>query len=700
MVFGAAAILTACALLQNGAGLPPALQTDAPALEAWAAARGAGEQAARRAAAQTLLERLPLAPPAEVYEFLLACEGETLLPAELGPAWAALARAWPEARLRVAQALLAADPLPLAVLHGTLRAAGALTPTDPAVVEAIAARLSDARVSSAAAFALQRITGHEFHDGAAFASWWRSARELERSEWLALALNAERERILRHWEELLALDAHWGLQAARDPAAAVRRLGYAALQRLEPAEGKPADAPVALVLVEALQRETEPGLRETLISLVPRFLGGAAAFAALDPALASPRESERQRALEQLPLLREPALAWERLMREAWRTHPLDRERSPAAVEYRLALWNALHQTLATEGGFAPELDGQTVGFLVAVLERMEVETSVRARIYAVAGRLGAAPLRELLARSVGETERAAGDRAAALDAWTGLALRSGEAADLRALLPGLLADAAAEVRARAVRACARLGSAEDLELLAQRLPLEAEPALVEEILKPLREGASSVILEALLACVPPSSAEADYARALQRQVGADLDALEQVMEAMAARGRHDTAYALADAFPRAGAAPAVLERHDRVLARTQTRWLLRSGEARQASARALDALAFLGDCERRWAVEQEWPRLAAELALAMGRVETAMGAMERLLARAEVDRVAAFAVGLTVARAAAGAQWHERGRALLDALGPPPEGFAEEAAAVRALFPPPAPAPGTPPGE
>jgi hypothetical protein len=685
---------------QDGVPLPAALQADAQTVAAWAAARGDGEPAARREAARLVLERLPLAPARERYDFLLACDGVGLLPADLGPAWLSLAADWPELRARLSASLLGADPLPLDRLRGTLRAAGALALDQAEVVEAIAARLSDARVSAAAAAALLRITGHEFHDGAAFADWWRRARTSGRAQWLADALQAERERTLRHWEELLALDAHWGLQAARDPAAAVRRLGYAALQRLEPPADKPADAPVALVLVEALQRETEPGLRETLIALVPRFLGGAAAFAALDPALASPRESERQRALEQLPLLREPALAWERLLREAWRVHPLDRPVSPASAEYRLALWNALHQTLAADGGFAPAVDAQTIGFLVAVLERLESDVGVRARIYAVSGRVGAAPLRELLALHVADPARAVSDRAAALDAWAGLALRSNEAADLRQALPILLADAVAEVRARAVRACARLGTTQDLELLAQRLALEVEPALVAEILKPLREGASPAILDALLAVIPPPAAEADYARAVQRQIGADFGALERTLETLAARGRHDMAYAMADAFPRAVAAPELLERHDRVLARTQSRWLLSSGEARQGGARALDALAFLGDCERRWPAEQEWPRLGAELALAMNRVEPALAALERLLARADADRVAVFPLGLQAARVAAGGQFVERGLALLDALGPPPEGFAEEAAAVRALFPPPPPAPVAPPGE
>jgi len=697
------ALLLRCVLalaVLGGPELPTALQSDPRAVAAWAVICSEADALARREAARELLERLTIVPAEERYAFLLACEGEELLLADTGAAWCILAAEWPEARVRIASLVRDEHRVDAADLSGALRAAGWLGLAEPALVEAVAARLHAPRTVAAARFALTRITGREFAQAEDFRAWWLDARLLRREDWLAAALEEERARALQRWEELLARDPAWGLAAARDPAAAVRRLGYAALRRMEPPAGLPADSAPAAVLREALARESEPELREQLIPLVPRFLAGEDAIAALDTALASTREPERLCALAQLPALGAPQAAWERIWREMWRAYPLDGRPPLAGTEFRMSLWNALHQILAQDAAFAPSLAAHETGLLLALLESLESESAVRGRIYAVAGRLGQDPLQRALLRHAAASARPLADRTAALEAAASLVLRAGRPADLRAILPALLADPAAEVRASAVRSCARLGDLQDLELLAARLGSETEPALVGDLLKALRERASPAILASLLAAAPPLEQEAEFGRALQAQIREDFTILERVVATLLARGRADSAYALAYGFRRESLSAEALEAHDRMLARTQTAWLTRGGIGTANAARAQDALAFLGDLERRWPQQEEWPRLQAELAQEMGRTDAALAALERWLVYPGVERAAMWPVGLRVARSAATLGIFERGWNLLESLGPPPAALAEEAAQVRALFParavpPPSPAGG-----
>lgn len=680
--------LVLAAAAQSGPVLPPVLQAEADLAAAWELALSDSELPARREAARLVLDNLPRAAPAERFDFLLQCEGGATLPVELGASWRRLDADWAEARLRISVLLAAGPAGEERAMRGALRAAGWLGMAEPEAVEAVAALLDDLRLSEAAQFALLRITGREFARAQDFTAWWTDARAQTREEWLAGALAEAQARALRRWEELLAADPDWALEAAQENSAAVRRLAYEALRRLEPAPGLPAEAPAAQALLAALARERDPALRQLLVPLIGRFLTGDPALAALDAVLAGPHESERLRAIEQLPALRLPAATWERLMRELWRVYPLDRDLPLAGAEFRAGLWTALHQTISGEQAYAAAPSVQETGFLLLILERLENDPAVRARVYSVAGRLGQEPFRRALLRHVSEAGRAAGDRAAALESVTGLVARNGGPEELRAMLPALVADPEAIVRARAVRSCARLGTLPDLELLAARLEAEREPALLGEILKSLREQSSPLIFERLLAFVPPVELEPDFVRAVQVQIGGDFGALERATGALAARARADSAYALAYGFPREGATPEVLERHDRLLARTQSAWLLQGGLGGANEARAQDALAFLGDLERRWPKESEWVWLQAELAQLLNRTEDAVGAMERLLLFEGVARADLWPLGLRVARGAAAAGMWERGWKLLDALGVPPPDLAEQAREVRALFP------------
>lgn len=671
--------------------LPAALQAEARVVTAWEIATSDADLNARREAARTVLDSLSLASPGASFDFLLQCEGWNNLPVELGPAWRSLAVAWPETPLRITALLAAGAATDTESLRGALRAAGWLQMSAPEQVEAVAALLDDARAREHAQFALLRITGREFEQTEDFSAWWREARLQEREDWLSSALANERARALRRWEELLAVEPAWAIEAAKESSSAVRRLAYEALRRIEPQIGLPADAPAALALRAALERETDPALRQLLVPLISRFLTGEPALQALDAVLASANESERLRAIEQLPALNLPAATWERLMRELWRAYPLDRAQPLVSSDFRAGLWTAIHQTVSGESAYAPAPDAQETGFLLLILERIETDAAVRARIYSVSGRLGQEPFLRTLLRHLVESERLASDRAAALEAVTGLVARNGNPDELRALLPALVADPEAIVRARAVRSCARLGTLPDLELLAARLELEQEPALLGEMLKSLREQSSPLIFERLLAFVPPPELEPDFVRAVQVQIGRDFGALERATAALAARARADSAYALAYGFSREGATPEVLERHDRLLARTQSTWLLQGGLAGGANeARAQDALAFLGDLERRWPKESEWPWLQAELAQLLNRTDAAVSAMERLLHFEGLARNDLWPLGLRIARSAAGLGLYERGWKLLDALGEPPAELAEEARQVRALFPAP----------
>jgi len=675
---------------QSGPDLPAALRADARLTAAWELATSSAEAPARREAARLVLDNLPLAAPDERFAFLLQCEGGATLPVELGASWRRLAADWAEAKLRIMVLLAAGSAGEERAMRGALRAAGWLGLAEPEAVEAVAALLDHPRLGEASQFALLRITGREFARAQDFAAWWAEARAQPREEWLAGALVDAQALALRRWEELLASDPNWAVDAAQETSADVRRLAYEALRRIDPAPGLPPEAPAAQTLLAALARENDPALRLLLVPLIGRFLGGDAALAALDAVLAGHRESERLRAIEQLPGLRLPAQTWERLIRELWRVYPLDRDQPVAGAEFRAGLWTALHQTITGDAAYAAAPSVQETGFMLLILERLEHDPAVRARLYAVAGRLGQEPFRRALLRHVGDAGRVAGDRAAALESVTGLVTRQGGSEELRALLPALVADPEAIVRARAVRSCARLGTLPELELLAARLETEREPALLGEILKSLREQSSPLIFERLLAFVPPVELEPDFVRAVQVQIGRDFGALERATGALAARARADSAYALAYGFPREGATPEVLERHDRLLARTQSAWLLQGGLGGANEARAQDALAFLGDLERRWPKESEWVWLQAELAQLLNRTEAAVGAMERLLLFEGVARADLWPLGLRVARSAAAAGMWERGWKLLDALGVPPPDLAEQAREVRALFPAP----------
>jgi hypothetical protein len=671
--------------------LPTALRSDPHVVAAWTAAREGADASARRAAAALLLEHLTSIPAAERVPFLLDCQGAAILPVDLEPAFRLALQDWPEARTLVRDALLDGRADDLIRERGVLAAAGWLAFDQAEEVAALADALARAELRLAASEALRRVTGHEFATPAAFAEWWALAQARTRAEWLASALEEQRARALRHWTMLLERAPAWGVLAAADPSAAVRRLGYEALARLEPPAGLPPDSEVASALRAAFAREQDVELRQLLVGLVARFLRGEAAVALLDQSLASPSAAERLRAVEQLGALRDRAACWERLTRELWRVYPF--EGAPReALEFRTALWNSLNLTLAADPEYAPEPDAHLIGLLLAVLEGLEPESAVRARQYALLARFPQEIFRRTLLRHAGDPTRLAQDRAAALESATGMFLRAGQADALRDALPALLADAAATVRGRAIRSLARLGEVRDREALSARLALEAEPTLLSELMKALREQPHATLLAPLLAFEPPAELRNEHVRALQAQLGGDFAALEQAVAVLVARARPDGAYALAYGFARTGLAPETLERHDRMLARTQAAWLLKSGVGGADAARAADALGFLADLERRWPTEAEWPRWQAELAFLLGRSDAALAAAERFLA---VDDAASasqrWELGLKIARAAAAAGLYDRGWKLLMALGEPPEEFATVAGEVRALFPQPA---------
>lgn len=671
--------------------LPTSLRSDPRVVEIWNAAREGADAPARRAAAALLLDQLSSISAAERVPFLLDCQGAAILAADLEPAFRLALQEWPEARALVREALLDGRADDLVRERGVLAAAGWLALDQPGEVAALADALARAELRPAAAEALRRVTGHEFATPAAFAAWWALAQARTRAEWLASALEEQRARALRHWTMLLERAPAWGVLAAADPSAQVRRLGYEALARLEPPAGSPPDSEVASALRAAFAREPDAELRPLLVGLVARFLRGEAAVELLDQALASSNAAERLRAVEQLGVLRDRAACWDRLTRELWRVYPFagaPRE----ALEFRTALWNSLNLTLAADPEYAPEPDAHLIGLMLAVLEGLEPESTVRARQYALLARFPQEIFRRTLLRHAGDAMRLAQDRAAALESATGMFLRAGQADALRAALPALLADAAATVRGRAIRSLARLGEVRDREALAARLALETEPALLSELMKALREQPHATLLAPLLAFEPPVELRNEHVRALQAQLGGDFAALEQAVAVLVARARPDGAYALAYGFTRTGLAPETLERHDRMLARTQAAWLSESGVGGADAARAADALGFLADLERRWPTEAEWPRWQAELAFLLGRSDAALAAAERFLAVAAAAPAAErWELGLKIARAAAAAGLYDGGWKLLMTLGEPPEEFAALAGEVRALFPQPA---------
>ncbi len=678
--------------------LPPALQADPQAVTAWSVARSSADSAVRREAAALILERLAFVTPAERMEFLLDCQGCGALLADLAPTFALTASQWPEARAQIAAALLTPDHRDAIRTRGVLTAAGWLALDDPASVSAVATALADETLRAAASEALRRITGREFVEPRAFTAWWASARLQSRADWLVSALEEERVRALRLWAEMIAHDPAWGLVASRDPSPAVRRLGYEALARIEPPVGLPPDSAPAQALRAAFASESDPELRVALIGWVTRFLQGEAALEILERELASARPLERLRALEQIGNVRATAACWETLTRELWRVYPLagaPRE----SLEHRDALWVALNLTVAAAPDFLPTPDPQLSGFLIAVLDGLESEPAIRAREYALFARFPQEIFRNKLLAHALDSTRLAQDRAAALESLTGMFQRAGELEPLRQALPLLLDDAAPTVRGRAIRSLARLGELRDLERLAARLALESEPALQLELLKSLREKRSPVILEALLVFQPAADLRNDHVRTLQAQVVGDLAALEQVVEVLSARSQADGAYALAYGFAREGLSAEAQARHDRMLARTQTEWLLQAGVGGGDAARAADALGFLADLERRWPAEAEWPRLRVELALLMGRVDEALTAAERWITLKEILPPAQrWNLGLRVTRAAATGGFYDRGWKLLLELGAAPPEFEAQAAEVRLLFPqpvvPPAPEP------
>lgn len=675
---------------QGGPQLPAALQEDPQVVAAWNAAREGADAGARRAAAAVLLDRLASIPAAERVPFLLDCQGAAVLFADLEPAFRLALGGWPEARELVSAALLDGRAEDLVRERGVLAAAGWLACDAPAEVEALAAALARAELRPAAAEALRRVTGHEFGGVDAFAAWWASAHAQTRAEWLASAIEAGRVRALQHWILLLEREPVWGITAALDPSPAVRRLGYEALLRLEPPPDLPPDSEPAKALRLAFPGERDPELRLLLVGLVNRFLQGEPAAALLDQALASQQASERLRAIEQLGALRERSASWERLTRELLRIYPpAGAPREPP--DYRNALWNALNLSLASDTSDPPEPDAHLIGLMLLVIDGLETEPAVRARQYAFFARFPQKIFRERMLQHAADPARPAPDRAAALESATGMFLRAGQSEALRAVLPGLLADASATVRGRAIRSLARLGEPRDLELLAERLALESEAALLSELLKALREKPQAALLAPLLAFAPAAELHTEHVRALQAVIGNDFSALERAVAELVARQRSDGAYSLAYGFARAGLAQDALERHDRMLARTQAEWLLKAGVGGADAARAADALGFLADLERRWPSEPDWPRLQAELAHLLGRTDAALGAAERLLAlQGAAPQAQRWELALRVARAAAAAGLYERGWKLLNALGEAPERYAAELQAVRNLFPPP----------
>ncbi|MCH2111683.1 MAG: hypothetical protein MK213_02410, partial [Planctomycetes bacterium] len=670
------AVLAVCCQGGGAPPLPPALAQQEPLQNALRALEATTDPAARREAAQVLLEALPGAKPRAQACFLMLVDAHHAFPAEvsLRGSWDRLTKEHEQVLVFVAETLR--DDSDQALLQGALSAAGHLRMSTPALVETVAARLNEPAHAGFARRSLFQITRHEFVDGNAFGDWWTTAREQGREEWLERALDRAGGRELQLWKETLAADPSASLRAVRSNVRAVRALGFEAMPGLQ------ADDVSGNTLREVFYSERDTELRRALVGLIPQFLLGAEAMALLDQALEAADSGERLQAARVLLRVRPAEEARTGITRHLTRVYVTREQGVGDGPAFRSALLGGLQELAESLAG--GEADPQISLILVRAFDR-EPDAGVRSQAYEAVGALGWSEFTDVLLPRALNENLPAPERSAALDALTRLASHSGPSERLLQVLHDLLVDES--LAYRAVQCLAQLNAAESVEPLTLALSSANEEFLVDAILNALTGLPSSEAgVDGLLRHASPVDGHEPYVSALIQQVGPALESFQRSLSVLQEQGQWRTAFRLLEAFPRgelseADAAPLHLA-HARVLAR----WILRDGLEQVGATRVADAVTRVTQAGAVEPESSEWPILEARLERLRLDPAASFSAFQRALAL-QLEDADTWPLRMEAVEVAAAAKLQGAGLALLEQGGAVPPSFQAAVDALRAQF-------------
>lgn len=603
-------ILLALLPVQESLQLPAILQEDVAVSEAWLTGIHQADLAARRASAEVILEALPHVDEREQAVFLLSVAGQGNFPGELAVSMHRLREDWKDFVGFVQKSIRASAEEQLFLVKGALFAAGILELSSPTTVESIAGRLNDSSTANFSRQALLRITQQEFSDWEQFGVWWEEAREEGRETWLRTASNEYRSLILQLWKQRLLSNPSDALLAIFAPIGGVRRLGYETMRSLESTSSEGQEGAEVQALRMAYQAEHSAELRQQLVSLIPRFLQGEDAMALLDQSLESSFPLERLEAAQVLQLIRPAEVALRGLIRGLGRAYLQDTVQKGASEEFRMALWTGLIGVSRELPTLREQLVGTTVNTILLNALEFEQYPAAREKVYEASGALGGTDFHPVLLPHVLQEERSLADRRSALEALTSIALASGNSTPVLEVLGQLLSHPEKDLRYRAILCFRRLKNPEGLVELLPRLGVESEEFLILEILKSLSADSLPGALSVLLKFTVTDGTRADFATALQSQVGGSSQALTVALKALEEREAWAFSLSLLETFSMDLVQEEQKSWVEKAHAKALASWLITAGDDLTDDSRVQDALARLLEMQEKYPEEKDWVQL------------------------------------------------------------------------------------------
>lgn len=601
----------------NRPALPPALQQKPEVVAAYQEQLKSQDPEARRAAAQLVLAQLPEAELLAQANFVLGLYSDSEFPADLLPAeLERIYRAWPQLEPHLVDILRSPEGENLDLIHGALVASGQLLLSSPALVESIGARLNQPAYRLAASQALELITRHPFRTLESFHDWWKTARELDRIGWLAMALDQAHQTELMLWRKLLEADPNLALGAVDNLRKEVRSLGYEALARVA-ANTKNGQIPNFEIASfrKAYDAETDAELRVQLLRMVPRFFQGAEAISFVDEAMTGHSMPEKENAASLLLEIRPQQLALEtsvKYFQQAYQPLANGMAGTPAM---RQALVSSMISLARSQGVDLTECQPKINQTFPIALEQ-EKAANVVGQLYEAVGLFGDEHFLLTMLGRVSSTDRSIDHRQAALEATIQVARRFNKVDSfVDQYMANLLSNETSAIRYKAMRAASSLQHEKCTILLLQRLTVEPEEGLKRELLKESQAMRASGAVDLLLKFEPPEF-WSEYRAALHFQIGTDLQLIQQALHVMIARKDWEMAWLLMNAFqPPADTTPEMLAPFRALQARIQAEWVLTlDPKPKSDDARVLESISMVQAQRTVEANNGLWPDLEGRL--------------------------------------------------------------------------------------
>ncbi len=668
-------LLLWCLLTQgaNWPTLPPALQQKPEVVAAYQEKLKGQDPEARRAAAQLILQELPQAELAAQADFVLGLYHADDFPTDLLPGeMQRIYAAWPNLEQRLIDILRSPEGENLELIPGALIAAGQLQMSNPALVESIGARLNQSAYQAEASAALEAITRHQFRTLEAFHDWWKTARELNRIDWMAMALDQALQSELSLWRKLLEADPDSALNAVEHLRKEVRSLGYEALARIA-ANGNNGHVPTFEIgsFRKAFDGETDSELRVQLLRMVPRFFQGAEAISFIEEAMAGHSTPEMEEAASLLIEIQPPQLALETSVKYFQLAYQPLANGNAGTARMRQSLLAGMTSLAANQAVDLKECQPKINATFPIALEQEKADEVVP-HLYKAVGLLGDEHFLLTMLGRVSSADRSIEHRQAALEATIQVAQRFNQVdAFLDQYMADLLSNQTSAIRYKAMKAGGKLKHQKFTILLLNRLLVEPEEGLQRELLKVSRAMRASGAVDLLLKFEPPVFWN-EYREALHTQIGSDLALVQQALQVMVARRDWEMAWRLMSEFPLpAEAKPEALAPFRALQAQIQAEWVMAQEPQRKADdpdvLRAINLLKAQSEAEPASSV---WPELQGRMSTMLGQHADAFHAFQIAIQKMQAGP-AYDAIALNAVRAAEAAGLWQEASQFVSALQP-----------------------------